>query len=219
VTNRYSIIISIASHIDLNTLDALARTCRQVRVNLLQFRSQLLTSTLHCENEDIELDPRHTFRYRAQAADWYYPNSGRDMTGNGKVGDCARDMVAECKRCDKVVCRVSCTYDFKHCPTICNHARPFQLLTFYDRTALSNHPRPICYNIVTVESVKRAQKHRSQLFSPIPLQIQTQRSWKLTSVHVLLMEYGSVSPVDDHYALQTKTTKAFGNGEPDTCPP
>ncbi|KAG0652000.1 hypothetical protein D0Z07_1154 [Hyphodiscus hymeniophilus] len=88
----YPIIMSIASHIDLNTLDALSLTCRQVRANLLQSRSQLLASTLHCENEHVELDPEHTFRYRARAADWYFVDAGRDAAGVGKVGDCARDM-------------------------------------------------------------------------------------------------------------------------------
>jgi hypothetical protein len=31
--------------------------------------------------------------------------SSRHMT-SGKVGSCARDMVGECQRCAKVVCRV-----------------------------------------------------------------------------------------------------------------
>jgi hypothetical protein len=107
------IITSIASHIDLNTLDALSLTCRQVRANLLQFRSQLLTSTLHCENEDLELDPEHTFRYRARAADWYFVELGREApsASNGKVGDCARDMVGGCRRCGRIVCRVSSSFD------------------------------------------------------------------------------------------------------------
>lgn len=100
------IVISIASHIDLNTLDALSSTCRQVRANLLQFRTQLLASTLHCENEDIEPDPEHVFRYRARAADWYFVEAGREAAGVGKVGDCARDMVGGCRRCGRIVCRV-----------------------------------------------------------------------------------------------------------------
>jgi len=104
----YPIITSIASHIDLNTLDALSLTCRQIRANLLQFRTQLLTLTLRCENEEVELDPEHTFRYRARAADWYFVETGRDAHGVGKVGDCARDMVGGCKRCGRVVCR-NCT--------------------------------------------------------------------------------------------------------------
>lgn len=98
--------MSIASHIDLNTLDALSSTCRQVRVNLLQFRTKLISSTIHCDNEDVELDPEHTFRYRARAADWYFVEGGTIGSGAGKFGDCARDMVGECRRCSRVVCRV-----------------------------------------------------------------------------------------------------------------
>ncbi|KAG4033865.1 hypothetical protein MFRU_004g03630 [Monilinia fructicola] len=104
----YPIISVIASHIDLNTLDALSRTCRQIRVNLLQFRSQLITSTLHCVNEDVELDPERTLRYRARAADYYFVESGQGAHGDGKVGDCARDLVGECRKCGTVVCR-NCT--------------------------------------------------------------------------------------------------------------
>jgi hypothetical protein len=103
----YRVVISIASHIDLNTLDALSRTCRQVRANLLQFRTQLLSATLHCENEDVQLDPDNTLRYRTRAADWYFAEVGRDASGTGKVGDCARDLVGGCRRCGRVVCRVS----------------------------------------------------------------------------------------------------------------
>jgi hypothetical protein len=55
----------------------------------------------------VELDPEHTFRYRARAADWYFVEAGRDAHSTGKVGDCARDMVGECRRCGRVVCRVS----------------------------------------------------------------------------------------------------------------
>lgn len=107
LTINLRIITAIASHIDLNTLDALARTCRQIRANLLQFRTKLITSTLHCENEDVERNSEHTFRYRARAADWYFVDTGRDAHGSGKVGECARDMVGNCRRCARVVCRVS----------------------------------------------------------------------------------------------------------------
>jgi len=98
--------MSVISQIDLNDLDALSKTCRQIRANLLQFRTQLVSSTLRCENEHVELDPEHTFRFRARAADWYFVEMGRETTGAGKVGDCARDMVADCRRCARVVCRV-----------------------------------------------------------------------------------------------------------------
>ncbi|KAH7148413.1 hypothetical protein EDB81DRAFT_462614 [Dactylonectria macrodidyma] len=99
----YPIIISIASSIDLNTLDALSRTSRLIHHGLLQYRSILLSSTLRCSNEAVEVDPAETFRYRARAGNWFYMEDGRNYSG--KSGDCARDMVGECRRCSEVVCR------------------------------------------------------------------------------------------------------------------
>ncbi|OBT75157.1 hypothetical protein VF21_05481 [Pseudogymnoascus sp. 05NY08] len=62
----------ITSHIDLNTLDSLARSCRQIRENLLQFRSQLISRTLRCSNDAVALNKNHTLRYRARATNWYF---------------------------------------------------------------------------------------------------------------------------------------------------
>ncbi|KAF7543173.1 hypothetical protein G7Z17_g10948 [Cylindrodendrum hubeiense] len=99
----YPIVIAIASSIDLNTLDALSRTCRLVHHGLLQYRSILLSSTLRCGNESVAVDPAETFRYRARAGNWFYMEDGRNYSG--KSGDCARDMVGECRRCNEVICR------------------------------------------------------------------------------------------------------------------
>ncbi|XXH03685.1 hypothetical protein Hte_010091 [Hypoxylon texense] len=101
----YPIVMAIASSIDLNTLDGLSRTCRQVRQGLLQYRSTVLSHTLHCVYEDVSVDPDDTFRYRARASNWYYMEDGRTGNYNGKSGSCARDWVAECRRCATVVCR------------------------------------------------------------------------------------------------------------------
>ena len=101
-----SIIMSIASVIDLNTLDNLSRTCRQVRGGLLQYRSTLLSSTLHCSNEKLPVDADETLRYRARATNWFYMEDDGRSNYSGKSGQCARDMVSECRRCGTVVCRV-----------------------------------------------------------------------------------------------------------------
>lgn len=98
--------MAVASLLDLNALDNLSRTCRGVRQGLLQYRSSLVTHTLHCVNEDVVINPENTFNYRARAGNWFYM---QEMGGDrycGKSGSCARDMVAECRRCAKVVCRV-----------------------------------------------------------------------------------------------------------------
>ncbi|KAJ5679665.1 hypothetical protein N7462_007909 [Penicillium macrosclerotiorum] len=111
----YPIVKEIARAVDLNTLHALSRTCRQFHVNLAPFRHQLVRETLRCENEYIEtvaemLDGgavlpnsvKSVLRLLSQGS----AESGR-MT-RGKVGKCARDMVGECRRCSKIVCR-NCT--------------------------------------------------------------------------------------------------------------
>lgn len=99
--------MSVASSLDLNTLDSLSRTCRQIRQNLLQYRKMLLASTLRCVNEDLPVDPDETLRYRARAGNWYYMQDVARSVYTGKSGQCARDLVAECRRCGTVVCRVS----------------------------------------------------------------------------------------------------------------
>ena len=107
--------MAIASSLDLNSLDNLSRTCHKLRRCLLQYHDALITHTLHCENEDVPVDPEDTFRYRARAGNWFYMEDGRG-DHPGKSGSCARDMVAECRRCARVVCRV-CHVVF---PSVCH---------------------------------------------------------------------------------------------------
>ncbi|KLO94558.1 uncharacterized protein Y057_8692 [Fusarium fujikuroi] len=99
----YPVVEAIAASIDLNTLDALSRTCRLIHHGLIQYRTTLINSTLHCQNEEVPVDGSETFRYRARAGNWFYMEDGRSY--NGKSGDCARDMVGECRRCGDVICR------------------------------------------------------------------------------------------------------------------
>lgn len=86
LTRHTSIVMAIASSIDLNTLHELSRTCRQVRQALLQYRSSILAHSLHCVNEDVPIDPEDTFRYRARAGNWFYMEDGRTGEYNGKSG-------------------------------------------------------------------------------------------------------------------------------------
>ncbi|KAI9163023.1 hypothetical protein HJFPF1_04620 [Paramyrothecium foliicola] len=86
----YPIVVAVASFIDLNTLDSLARTSRNIHDGLIQYRKILLASTLRCANEGAPVDGEETFRYRARAGNWYYMEDGRSY--NGKSGDCARDL-------------------------------------------------------------------------------------------------------------------------------
>lgn len=113
LTRRFRIVKEIARSVDLNTLHALSRTCRQFHANLAPYRHQLVKQTLRCENEYIETlsdllrsgtpipdSVKSVIRLLSQEA----RSSGR-LTA-GKVAKCARDMVGECRRCSKVVCRV-----------------------------------------------------------------------------------------------------------------
>ncbi|KAH1350994.1 hypothetical protein KXX14_001899 [Aspergillus fumigatus] len=52
--NCYPIVKEIARQVDLNTLYALSRTCRQFHANLAPYRHQLVKQTLRCENEYVE---------------------------------------------------------------------------------------------------------------------------------------------------------------------
>ncbi|GAW21509.1 hypothetical protein ANO14919_110300 [Xylariales sp. No.14919] len=92
----YPIVIAIVSWIDLNTLDNLSRTCRQIRENLLQYRGPLVTHTMHCYKEQPPLEPEDN------EMNWYYMSINESYR---RKGSCARDMVTECRRCAKPVCR------------------------------------------------------------------------------------------------------------------
>ncbi|ROV99616.1 hypothetical protein VPNG_07734 [Cytospora leucostoma] len=102
----YPVVITVAAQLDLNDLDSLSRTCRGVHNSLLQYRSILIKSTLHCSNEQAPVDPESTLRYRARAGNWYYMEDiARSAGYSGKAGSCARDLVAKCRKCSAVVCR------------------------------------------------------------------------------------------------------------------
>ncbi|KAI0855231.1 hypothetical protein F4860DRAFT_507617 [Xylaria cubensis] len=92
----YPIVSAIVSWLDLNTLDNLSRTCRQIRENLLQYRRPLVTRTLHCYKEQPPLEPEDN------EMNWYYMTVNESYK---RKGSCARDMVAECRRCARPVCR------------------------------------------------------------------------------------------------------------------
>ncbi|ATY65799.1 hypothetical protein A9K55_002081 [Cordyceps militaris] len=71
----YPIVVGVVSHVDLVTLDSLARTSRMIHHGLVQYRAALVAATLHCTNETLAVGPDATLRYRAD-----------------KTGLCARDM-------------------------------------------------------------------------------------------------------------------------------
>lgn len=106
-----SIVFQLARQLDLNDLHDLSLTCRQFRVNLLQYRDQLIKQTLRCTNESRTMGPRLADRMRQSREAWHDRGGAISLMGSGRIqsgrfGSCARDMVAECRRCGEVVCRV-----------------------------------------------------------------------------------------------------------------
>lgn len=104
----YPIVSLLASYMDLTTLSDLSQTCRQVRANLMQYRSLLITKSLRCENEDTSPAARLGNALHASHAVWTaYGQTGLKVgrITSGKVGACARDMVADCRKCGRIICR------------------------------------------------------------------------------------------------------------------
>ncbi|KAL2852455.1 hypothetical protein BJY01DRAFT_96783 [Aspergillus pseudoustus] len=125
----YPIAKELARSIDLITLQSLSLTCRQIYANLAPYRQQLAKQTLRCENEYIETlsDMLHSgtaipdsvksvIRLLSRGA-----MSSGQLT-SGKVAKCARDMVAECRGCSKIVCR-NCTAKPPNSATLKNRIR------------------------------------------------------------------------------------------------
>ncbi|KAF2669225.1 hypothetical protein BT63DRAFT_413680 [Microthyrium microscopicum] len=109
----YPVVSSLAQYLDLNSLHNLSRTCRQFRGTLLMYRDQLVSRTLRCINEDQNQDSGSALAkaFVDSRSTWQTTpsenESSRRLT-SGKIGKCARDMVADCRRCGTIVCR-NCT--------------------------------------------------------------------------------------------------------------
>lgn len=104
---RCRIVFGVVSHIDLTTLDSLARTSRLIHAGLIQSRSALIAATLRCSNEVVPIDADETLRSRvAQAHFGVDMDASRQTAEATKASRCARDMVGECRRCAAVICRV-----------------------------------------------------------------------------------------------------------------
>ena len=106
----HSIASQLASYLDLNSLHELSRTCWQFRAHLLQYRMQLIEQSLRCENEDA--DPAARLGNALFASHKVWTAYGRDgvklgRITTGKLGACARDLVGACRRCGRIICRVS----------------------------------------------------------------------------------------------------------------
>ncbi|EME83541.1 uncharacterized protein MYCFIDRAFT_38772 [Pseudocercospora fijiensis CIRAD86] len=104
----YPIVTLLARYIDLVTLENLSKTCRQIRANLLGYRANLISQTLRCDNENT--NPAERLGNALHASHQVWTTYGRNGTKigritSGKIGACARDMVGECRKCGKIICR------------------------------------------------------------------------------------------------------------------
>lgn len=127
---------SLASHLDLNDLDALAATCRTVHENLCQYVQQLKAQSLRCIHDspmtnewtsaahtaafhaeepviDVSIySTLSTLRPQTHSVRFPATTSSSDMPLPGRLSNksntCARDLVSPCRKCDTVVCR-NCT--------------------------------------------------------------------------------------------------------------
>ncbi|PFH56802.1 hypothetical protein XA68_15964 [Ophiocordyceps unilateralis] len=149
----YPVAAAVASHIDLNTLDALARVSRGLHDGLIQYRRGLLAATLRCSNEASPVNRDELLRHRARASNWHYVDHGRSF--NGKSGNCAHDMVQECRRCGEVVCR-NCA--IKPPPPVALRERHRRLCLTCSRAplALLTHPTLHADTPLATEAVQRA---------------------------------------------------------------
>lgn len=109
-----SIVAGIVSHLDLTSLDSLARTSRAMHCSLVQSRAALLATTLRCSNEIASIDTKTTPLHHASRAnfgtDAYANVASRRTADTSKASRCARDMVGECRRCAAVICRASISW-------------------------------------------------------------------------------------------------------------
>ncbi|KAL9136608.1 MAG: hypothetical protein Q9175_002168, partial [Cornicularia normoerica] len=84
----YPIVTQVAYNVDLNTLDALSRTCRQIRANLLQYRNRLVQQTLRCENEFRDAESAESEKVGQK----WHMIGGTGYQVSGKASTCARDL-------------------------------------------------------------------------------------------------------------------------------
>lgn len=107
----YPVVELVCSYLDLNDIDALARTCRQIHANLLQFRPDVMKLSLQCMNSTMAVS---NCRNSNLSTSWY--DRAYMHIGQCKRGECARDLVMRCKKtgCKVVACRVSGNWGVLH---------------------------------------------------------------------------------------------------------
>ncbi|KAE8838423.1 hypothetical protein CFE70_006094 [Pyrenophora teres f. teres 0-1] len=134
----YPIVSQLAAQLDLNTLHDLSRTCRQFRANLLEYRSQLVKHTLHCDNEDVDFCAREGAQ--AYAEQRMIPTI------------CARDMVGGCQRCGVIVCR-NCTMKPPPTPALRKPRSPSDSSSPMPRPVVLDNDKPRAFTAPAFERI------------------------------------------------------------------
>ena len=136
------IAVQIAHSLDLNDLDNLSRTCRQIHYNLIQFRYSLIPCTLRCVNDaDAAALPASYLSAPADLATLRTQDPARAIRArltSGRVGPCAHDLVAPCRRCGTAICRncvarappvARLSLRLRRLCTVCLHAPLSEIMT------------------------------------------------------------------------------------------
>lgn len=99
----HSVISQIAQSLDLNTLHALSLTCRQIRANILPYRRELVKRTLRCERDCLAVE--EVLGARGSQTPGAHVKDQEKLPQ--RRARCARDLVGDCRRCGRIICRVS----------------------------------------------------------------------------------------------------------------
>ncbi len=129
LTIQSRIAFSLSSHLDLNDLHSLSLTCRSIYRSLSQYSTRLKSNSLRCS---FDRDPLLSELVNAQLAAHeaeghsstqasstsvsesfrlpfrsFYSLGATPAVGwsGSKICACARDLVAECRKCGTIVCR------------------------------------------------------------------------------------------------------------------
>lgn len=97
----YPVISQIAQSLDLNTLHALSLTCRQIRANILPYRRELVKRTLRCERDCLAVE--EVLGARGSQTPGAHVKDQEKLPQ--RRARCARDLVGDCRRCGRIICR------------------------------------------------------------------------------------------------------------------
>lgn len=100
------VVATFARLVDINTLDSLSLSCKQLYYTLTPSHKQLSRLTLRCTNDSR---PSSSTGMEANDDSWASLNTD---AARSRPNRCVRDMVEECMGCRSVICRVRTRFGF-----------------------------------------------------------------------------------------------------------